>query len=98
MGSVTAVFGDSSGTTWTFDLHLIDFTVGTDALGFTLPDGLTSTQLSQIELTGYTAVGLDANGFVQFESSAVPEPTVALVLPVVLALLTFSFWQRRRQA
>lgn len=82
--------------TWTFDVTLLHFTVDTDELGFTLPDGLTPTQLAGIHLEGYTPIGLDANGFVEFEVAPVPEPTVALIIPAFLGVIGFVYWRRRQ--
>ena len=95
VGGVTVEFGDSSSVPWSSILTLLHFTVGTDALGFTLPDGLTSTQLAQINLDGYTPIGLDSNGFVEFQSAPVPEPTLALILPCGSVLMAFALWRRR---
>jgi len=78
-GTSALVFADSSAITWNGTLTLSNFDVGTDSLNFTSSTGLTGTQLSAISLSGYTATGLDANGFVTF--TAVPEPnTCALAI------------------
>jgi hypothetical protein len=87
----TIDFTDSSGVTWTSDLHLLDFTVGTDKLGFGDSAGLTSDQLADIDLAGYVATGLDPSGFAEF--SEVPEPSQYRLM-LVLFLWAALGWRR----
>jgi autotransporter-associated beta strand protein len=89
---VTLQFSNSSALAWTSDLSLLDFTVGSDELGFGSGTGLTASQLSDIELSGYTASGLDSGGFVQF--TAVPEPKIAVVIQLAFAM-TLLFMRKR---
>ncbi len=89
---LSLVFGDS-GSFWEGGLTLLNFDVLTDKLGFTSADGLTAGQLADITLAGYTAVGLDQEGFVQFQ--VVPEASL-LALLGVSALVMIGMFARRR--
>ncbi len=92
---LTLTFGDSSMSTWTGSLSLLNFTVGSDNLSFTSVSGLTEAQLAQISLAGYTATGLDLNGNVQF--SAIPEPsTFAMLLGGAGLLISVRRLRRSR--
>jgi autotransporter-associated beta strand protein len=94
----TLTFADSSSVTWSGTLELRNFTVGKDTLRFgTSASGLTQTQLDAITLAGYTAISLDADGYVVF-SAAVPEPsTCALLFGGTAALLLIALRLRCRQ-
>ncbi len=91
-GSSVLAFADSHTQTWNGTLTLADFTVGMDELNFGSNTGLTTTQLAEISLNGFTATGLDSFGDVTF--SAVPEPATYLggLLTVGAAI---GGWRRR---
>jgi autotransporter-associated beta strand protein len=94
-GTSALAFANSSAITWNGTLTLSNFDVGTDTLRFgTDATGLTGAQLSAISLTGYTATGLDATGFVTF--TAVPEPH-EFALAIVALLGVMIFIRRRNQ-
>ena len=93
-GAVVLQFADSSAVTWTSNLDLLNFTVGTDDLGFGSASGLTLSQLADIQLAGYEAVGLNSNGFVDF--IVVPEPS-QYGLYVVFAVTTAFGWRYLRR-
>lgn len=96
VGGLTLTFGDSKAASWTGTLTLLNFTAGTDNLNFTsIGGGVTSTQLSQIGLSGYTATGFDGSGNVQFTISSVPEPATYAAL-AGLGILGFAACRRRR--
>ncbi len=92
-GTSALVFADSSATNWTGTVTLLNFDIGTDSLNFSSISGLTVAQLADISLTGYTATGLEAGGFVQF--SAIPEPSTYAILFGGLALVG-AVCRRRR--
>ena len=97
VGGLTLTFGDSHLATWTGTLTLLNFVEGTDQLNFTsLSGSLTSNQLNEISLVGYTATGIDgATGNVIFTASAVPEPATYAAL-AGLVMLGFAAYRRRR--
>ncbi|MBW8782917.1 MAG: autotransporter-associated beta strand repeat-containing protein [Verrucomicrobia bacterium] len=94
---LTLTFGDSQSATWTGNLTLLNFTVGTDNLNFTsIGGGITGAQLAQINLAGYNATGFDGSGNVTFTVSAIPEPTTYAAIFGALALGVVALRRRRR--
>ena len=93
-GSSVLAFAASNTQTWSGTLTLADFTPGTDELNFASATGLTTTQLGEISLTGYTATGLDGFGDVTFSASSVPEPATWAAGFLMLGTLGYS--QRRQ--
>ncbi|MGC3991199.1 MAG: autotransporter-associated beta strand repeat-containing protein [Chthoniobacteraceae bacterium] len=96
-------FADSSATTWNGTLSIYNWNAATDSLYFGLTDsGLTSTQLADIRFysdSGSTLLGTAAfvgsnNGQV-IVASAVPEPSVGVMLLSGFGLLGM-FKSRRR--
>lgn len=90
----SAAFANSSGTTWTGELNLLNYS--SDELRFGTDDtGLTEGQLNDIAFNGVEGGAyLDNNGFL-----VVPEPSSILLGTIGgLGLLVFGMIRRRRMA
>ncbi len=91
-GSSVLAFANSSTQTWNGTLTLADFTPGTDYLNFASSTGLTSTQLGEISLNGFSATGLDSFGNVLF--TAVPEPATWAAGALLAGVAAWHFRRR----
>jgi len=97
-GSSALTFTNSSAISWLGNLHILDWTQGSDSIRVgTGPGSLTFTQLSKIQwddLPGISQTLIDSNGFLV----PIPEPsTVALSLLGGFGLAV-TIINRRRKA